>query len=198
MSLVAITGCAPASPSSSAPPALATHTPTSSPAPPARAATIQIDGTGLTLRASDGDSLGRVLYTASPDSAIATLTERIGAPPVTTPRAGSACNLPENVVKWGDALTVTYLIDPSQRGPAQFTVRSDSRTTAGTTVESNYGFGSGDTLAALLAGTPNAVEQGDQVWFDLDADQVGVVAIGDTTSGTVLFLDAPESTNQDC
>jgi hypothetical protein len=188
----------PASPGKSEAPA------SSSPPVTAR---ILIDGTGLSVIGTDGVVIERVAYTVSPQDAIATLTSAVGVAPTITSIPATSCNLDESRSMWGEALTVTYRVDPTSRGSVQFVVRSDSRTISGRiAVETPEGFGVGDEIKSFAAVAKNSQIEGPdepggygvQVWYDLDAQKNGALAISDPKTGLITLINAPVSVGQDC
>ena len=166
-------------------------------------AKIQIDRKGLTLLASDGTQIERILYSSDPTASVAILASRIGSTPQSQSSESNECARAQTFVEWGNGLRLTWVTDPAERHSPYLWARSDAPTIAnGISIETPQGFSVGDSITELAAASPGAVVQdwegGTQVWFDLDADENGVLADATPKSGPVRILTAPVNVHQDC
>ena len=166
-------------------------------------AKIQIDGKGLTLLASDGTQIERILYSSDPTASVAILASHIGSTPQPQSRESSECERAHTIVKWGDGLSLIWVTDPAERYSPYVWARSDAPTIGNDiSIETPQGFSVGGSITELAAVTPGSLVQdwegSTQVWFDLDADGEGVYANATPRSGPVRMLGAPVSVHQDC
>ncbi|QNE46998.1 hypothetical protein F1C58_08865 [Glaciihabitans sp. INWT7] len=205
---LALVGCAAGRPMqapSGMPPSAIPATPTASPVAVSLAG-IQLTGTALTLVGSDGSVLQQLSYSGDPVLAVAALSKRAGETPSVETLVATSCSSSQKRVSWGDGLSLTSVTGASATG-SSFVVRSDSaRTPGGVDVTTSSGFAVGDPIQSLIDATPDArvigqdtaAQAGVEVFFDLDATDVGVVAISDPKTGLIRFLSAPVGVSQDC
>ncbi len=167
---------------------------------------IRVTGTGLMLIGSDKSVLQQLSYSSDRTLAVATLSKQTGESPSVETLVATTCSNSQERISWGDGLSITYVTDAASAG-SSFVVRSDSaKTPGGVAVTTASGFGVGDPIQSLISATPDvrvigqdtASQAGVEAFFDLDANDVGVVAISDPKTGLIRFLNAPVSVSQDC
>ncbi|CAN5261464.1 hypothetical protein BH09ACT2_BH09ACT2_21910 [soil metagenome] len=202
---LALVGCTPERPVQVPSSAPTSATPSASPIAVSLAA-IRITGTSLTLIGSDKSVLQQLSYSGDGTLAVAALSKQIGETPSIETLVATTCSNSQKRISWGDGLSVTYVTDAASAG-SSFMVRSDSaKTPGGVAVTTASGFGVGDPIQSLISATPDvrvigqdtAGQLGVEAFFDLDANDVGVVAISDPKTGLIRFLNAPVSVSQDC
>ena len=171
-------------------------------------ASIELGGTALTLVYSDRSLPQQLAYSGDPVLAIAALSKESGETPAMETIVATNCSVTQKQASWGDGLTLTYDTDAETMvGAAAFIVRSDApQTPGGVVVTTASGFGVGDPISSLIAATPGVVVHGQDTvhpfglsaYFDLDANEIGAVAISDAKSGLIRLLTAPVGRSQDC
>lgn len=173
---------------------------------PVTLASIELGGTALTLIYNDRSVPQQVAYSGDPVLAIAALSNKSGETPAVETLVATNCSVTQKRASWGDGLTLTYDTETVVGTPA-FIVRSDApQTPGGVVVTTASGFGVGDPISSLIAATPGVVVHGrdtvDTVglsaYFDLDANEIGAVAISDAKSGLIRLVTAPVGRSQDC
>jgi hypothetical protein len=203
--ILSLVGCAP-EPTAPVPSASVTQTPLPTPVP-VTLASIQLGGSSLTLIGSDKSTLQKLEYSADPVVAVAALSKEIGETPTAETLASTGCSDNQKRFSWGDGLSLAYSTDTPARSPTVFVVRSDAaKTPSGVAVTTPNGFGVGDPISEMIAATPGvtvigadtADQLGLEAFFDLNANDVGGVAISGAKTGLITFLTAPVGVSQDC
>jgi len=202
--MLSLVGCAP-EPVVPTPTSTAQQSPVPTPTAVALAS-IQLSGSALTLLGSDGSMIQKIPYSGDPVLAIAALSKESGETPAVETLVATQCSSNQKRASWGDGLTLTYVTDSVDGTPA-FVVRSDApKTPGGVVVTTASGLGVGDPIESLISATPGVVVDGNETidqfglsaYFDLDANEVGAVAISDAKSGLIRLLNAPVGRSQDC
>ncbi|CAN5247994.1 hypothetical protein BH09ACT1_BH09ACT1_21960 [soil metagenome] len=169
------------------------------------AARIQINGSDLAVQDADGATIASLPYSDDLMTTVASLEALLSEKATHTTIAATQCNYAEDSYGWGDGLTVRFPSDPGSGWTnVVVTSRADSIGTA--SVGTPGGFGVGDASSALIAGIPgstvedfgDATSGGTQVWYDLDAEDTGVIASAETLHGTIDMVSAPWSKGSDC
>ena len=202
--MVLLVGCAP---ETTVPATTAAASPVPSPTlVPVTLASIELGGTALTLIYSDRSLPQQFAYSGDPVLAIAALSKESGETPDVETLVATNCSVTQKRASWGDGLTLTYNTETAD-GARAFVVRSDAPLTpGGVVVTTASGFGVGDPISSLIAATPGVVVHGQDTvdtvglsaYFDLDANEIGAVAISDAKSGLIRLLTAPVGRSQDC
>ena len=202
--MVLLVGCAP---ETTVPATTAAASPVPSPTlVPVTLASIELGGTALTLIYSDRSLPQQFAYSGDPVLAIAALSKESGETPDVETLVATNCSVTQKRASWGDGLTLTYNTETADGAPV-FIVRSDAPLTpGGVVVTTASGFGVGDPISSLIAATPGVVVHGQDTvdtvglsaYFDLDANEIGAVAISDAKSGLIRLVAAPVGGSQDC
>lgn len=187
-------------PGASTPRASASSTPDA-----AFAARVQINGDSLDVLDSDGKPLGHLPYSDDITKTVESLETLLSEKSTHTGIPASQCNLAEDSYGWGDALTIRFPSEPDS-GWTKVLVTSRASTIGKVTVGTPGGLGVGDDSAAVGAAIPGATTDnfgdatsgGTQIWYDIDAEDTGVVASTGSLHGEITIISAPVSKDQDC
>lgn len=174
---------------------------------PMPVASIQVNGAALILIGSNASHLQQIAYRSDPVAAVASLSRAIRETPAVETLVATQCSATQKRLSWGDGLTITYSTEIVAGVANSFVVRSDSaHTPGGVKVTAPAGFSVGDPISELIAATPGirvvgqdtVAQFGLRAYFDLDANEVGGVAISDAKTGLIRLLNAPVGVSQDC
>jgi hypothetical protein len=173
----------------------------------AKAKTMTLDRTAITVLGADGVTITTIPFTAAANDVVAQLTRLIGAAPQHSSDPATECSAATETDSWGTALEIRHPRDASTPGATLLDVSSRSKVVGGRiSVVAPGGFGVGDSIAAFIAATPAAslvvrsdATYGTEVFYDVNpADNNAAVMTSTVEHGPIVLIDAPGNVNQDC